>query len=330
MDNDPTGEPEHELAAMPQFQGLIGRSPKMLEVFDQLRRIAPHFRAALLRGETGTGKELAARALHDLSPASVGPFVACNCSAVAETLFESEIFGYAKGAFTGAQQDKLGLLEYAHGGTLLLDEVGDMPLGLQSKLLRVLQNQEFQRVGSPVPRKVDIRVVAATHRDLRAMVAAGEFRQDLFYRLSMVEIRLPRLADRKEDLALLERYFLDRFNCEFKKPICSLTSRARALLALYSWPGNVRELENALGHACMMSSGEMIDVEDLPAHLLEQGAASEREIERILPLVEFERSYVRRVLVSFDGNKVRTAEALGISRSKLYSLLVEGDREKKR
>jgi transcriptional regulator with PAS, ATPase and Fis domain len=302
----------------------------MLEVFEQIRRIASHFRTVLLCGETGTGKELAARALHDLSPASVGPFVACNCSAVVETLFESELFGYAKGAFTGARQDKLGILEYAHGGTLLLDEVGDIPLGLQSKLLRILQHQEFQRVGSPAPRKVDVRVVAATNRDLRAMAAAGEFRLDLYYRLSVVEIRLPRLASRKEDLALLERHFLNRFSGEFQKPIRSLTSRAQALLAAYSWPGNVRELENALGHACMMSSGDVIDVQDLPARLLEQEAASERQSEQILPLNEFERSYVRRVLVSFDGNKARTAEALGISRSKLYSLLLEGGRRKRR
>ena len=330
MDGDPTGEPEYEPAAMPRFRGLIGRSPEMLEVFDQIRRIAPHFRTVLLCGETGTGKELAARALHDLSPAVVGPFVAVNCSAVAETLFESELFGYAKGAFTGAQQDKLGLLEYAHGGTLLLDEVGDMPLGLQSKLLRVLQNQEFLRVGSPTPRKIDIRVVAATNRDLREMVATREFRQDLLYRLSMVEIRLPRLADRKGDRALLEQYFLHRFSDEFKKPVCCLTSRAQALLAAYPWPGNVRELENALGHACMMSSGDRIDVADLPPHLLEQGAVPDRERKPILSLNEFERLYVRRVLVSLDGNKVRTAEALGISRSKLYSLLVESDREKKR
>lgn len=329
-DGDLSGELEYELAAIPRFQGLIGRSAEMLEVFDQIRRIAPHFRSVLLCGETGTGKELAARALHDLSPAGVSPFVACNCSAVVETLFESELFGYAKGAFTGARQDKQGLLEYAHGGTLLLDEIGDMPLGLQSKLLRVLQNQEFHRVGSPVPRKIDIRVVAATNRDLRAMVRAGEFRQDLFYRLSMVEIRLPNLAERREDLGLLQQYFLHRFSVEFKKPIRGLTQRAQALLAAYSWPGNVRELENALGHACMMSSGEMIDVGDLPLHLFGPDAAAEREIERILPLVEFERSYVRRVLISLDGNKLRTAEALGISRSKLYSLLVEGDRAKNR
>jgi len=299
----------------------------MQEVFDRIRRIAPHFRSALVVGETGTGKELVARALHNLSPARSGPFVACNCSAVVETLFESELFGYVKGAFTGARQDHLGLLEYAHGGTLLLDEVGDMPLRLQSKLLRVLQNLEIQRVGSPVPRKVDIRVIAATNRDLKAMVAAKEFRLDLYYRLAMVEIRLPRLLERNGDLPLLEDYFLRRFSGEFHKPTRGITPQAQALLEAYSWPGNVRELENVLGHACMMCLGDMIDLADLPHDLFE--CAPPRALpERIMPLHQFERSYARRVLVSFDGNKVRAAEALGISRSKLYSLLIEEDQRK--
>ena len=321
-------EREHKLAELSSFQGIIGRSPKMLEVFGRIRRIAPHFRTVLITGETGTGKELVAKALHNLSPGCLGPFVACNCSAIVETLLESELFGHVRGAFTGARQDKIGLLEYAHGGTLLLDEVGDMPLATQSRLLRVLQNQEIQRVGSPIPHKIDIRVAAATHRDLRAMVAAREFRQDLFYRLSMVEIRLPRLAERTEDLPLLERYLLEHFSAEYKKTIRGLTARAQDLLAAYRWPGNVRELENVLGHACMMTSGEIIDVTDLPSHLLEHGPAPSPERDEILPLVEFERSYVRRVLTSLDGNKVRAAAALGISRSKLYSLLAERESKK--
>ena len=321
-------EREHKLAELSSFQGIIGRSPKMLEVFGRIRRIAPHFRTVLITGETGTGKELVAKALHNLSPGCLGPFVACNCSAIVETLLESELFGHVRGAFTGARQDKIGLLEYAHGGTLLLDEVGDMPLATQSRLLRVLQNQEIQRVGSPIPHKIDIRVAAATHRDLRAMVAAREFRQDLFYRLSMVEIRLPRLAERTEDLPLLERYLLEHFSAEYKKTIRGLTARAQDLLAAYRWPGNVRELENVLGHACMMTSGEIIDVTDLPSHLLEQCPAATAARDEILPLVEFERSYVRRVLTSLDGNKVRAAAALGISRSKLYSLLAERESKK--
>ena len=192
-----------------QFEGIIGRSPLILDVFGKIRRIAPHFRTVLVSGETGTGKELVARALHRLSPASSGQFGVCNCAAVVETLFESELFGYVRGAFTGAIQDKVGLLEYANGGAVFLDEIGEMPLATQAKLLRVLQNQEVQRVGSPAIRKVDVRVIAATNRDLRAMAEAGKFREDLYYRLGTVEITLPRLADRKDDLTLLQRHFVE-------------------------------------------------------------------------------------------------------------------------
>ena len=313
--------PGRAVAEQSAFRNIVGSAPRMLEVFASIRQVAPYSRTVLLTGETGTGKELAARAIHDLSPRRGGPFAACNCSALVETLFESELFGYAKGAFTDARQDKQGLLEYVQGGTLLLDEIGDMPLGMQAKLLRVLQDQEFHRLGSPVPCKIDIRFIAATNRDLRARVGSGEFRKDLFYRLSMVEIRLPRLIERKEDLPLLERHFLDRFGREFRKTIHGIAPGARALLAAYGWPGNVRELENVLGHACMMTSSEIIDLGDFPPHLLEQSTVLPAEQETVLPLEEFERSYVRRVLISFDGNKVRTAEALRISRSKLYSLI---------
>src|SRR6185436_9615176 len=196
-----------ELLSTSQFEGMVGRSPVMWEMFARIRRVAPHFRTMLVTGATGTGKELVARALHRLSPVSKGRYVVCNCSAVVETLFESELFGYVKGAFTGANQDKMGLFEYAHNGTLFLDEIGDMPMNTQAKLLRALQNQEVHRVGSLEPRKVDARVIAATNHDLKALIAQGRFREDLYYRLSMVEIRAPRLAERKEDLALLEHYF---------------------------------------------------------------------------------------------------------------------------
>src|SRR5271166_3846659 len=233
----------------------------------RIRRIAPHFRTVLITGDTGTGKDLVARALHRLSPVSQGRYVVLNCSAVVETLFESELFGHVRGSFTGATHDKAGLFEHAHGGTLFLDEIGDMPLSTQAKLLRVLQNQEVLRVGSLSARKVDTRVIAATNQDLRAAVAAKRFREDLYYRLSMVEIRAPRLADRKDDLALLERHFISKFSAQYGKPIRGLTHRAQLVLAQHSWPGNVRELENALGHASMMAMSEAIDVQDLPEYL---------------------------------------------------------------
>src|SRR5207249_3639585 len=240
------------------FAAMVGHSPAMLEVFHRIRRVAPHFRSVLVTGETGVGKELAAQALHRLSPVASGPFVTCNCSAVVETLAESELFGHVKGAFTGAVQDRIGVFEAANRGTVLLDEVGELSLSAQAKLLRVLQNQEIQRVGSPAVRRVDVRVMAATHRDLRSMVSAQRFREDLFYRLSMVSIKLPSLSQRKEDLPLLERYFLEKFAEQYSKPVRGLTRRAQAVLARHSWPGNVRELENVLGGACMMAEGESI------------------------------------------------------------------------
>src|SRR5581483_5535197 len=213
----------------------------LLELSARIRRVAPHYRTVLISGATGTGKDLAARAIHNLSPVSKGHFVVLNCSAVVETLFESELFGHVRGSFTGATQDKMGLFEFADKGTLFLDEIGDMPLGTQAKLLRTIQNQEVQRVGSLQARKVNLRVIAATHRDLRGMIQDHQFREDLYYRLSMVEIRVPPLAERKDDLPLLARYFIDKFSTQFNKPVRGLTQRASIALSRYDWPGNVRE-----------------------------------------------------------------------------------------
>jgi DNA-binding NtrC family response regulator len=316
---------EHELLNNSQFAAMVGHSAVMLEVFHRIRRVAPHFRTVLLTGETGVGKELAAQALHKLSPVSSGPFVTCNCSAVVETLAESELFGHVKGAFTGAVQDRVGVFEAANGGTVLLDEVGELSLPLQAKLLRVLQNQEIQRVGSPAVRRVDIRVIAATHRDLQSMVKDQRFREDLFYRLSMVQIKLPSLAQRKEDLPLLERYFIKRFAEQYGKPVRGITRRAQALLARHSWPGNVRELENVLGNACMMTESETIDVRDLPEYVRDR-QPSEAPDEKILATLEqVERSHALRILESVGGNKVRAAELLGVSRTKLYRILGDSD-----
>src|ERR1700683_5521849 len=250
-----------------QFEGMIGKSAAMWETFARIRRVAPHFRTVLVTGQTGTGKDLTARALHNLSPVASGRFVVLNCSAVVETLFESELFGHARGSFTGATQDKMGLFEYADRGTIFLDEIGDMPLATQAKLLRTLQNQEILRVGSLTPRKVDVHVVAATHQDLRLAITEKRFREDLFYRLSMVEIHVPALAARKEALPLLTKFFLDRFSAQFRKNIRGLTQRAQVVIARHNWPGNVRELEHVLGHGAMGAMGGTNDVQDLPDYL---------------------------------------------------------------
>lgn len=318
---------EHELLENSQFASMVGHSPAMLEMFHRIRRVAPHFRTILLTGETGVGKELAAQALHKLSPACSGPYVTCNCSAVVETLAESELFGHVKGAFTGAVQDRVGVFEAANRGTVLLDEVGELSLSMQAKLLRVLQNQEIQRVGSPVTRQVDVRVIAATHRDLNQMVKNQRFREDLFYRLSMVQIKVPPLMQRKEDLPLLERYFIKRFAEQYRKPLRGITRRAEVLLASHSWPGNVREFENVLGSACMMTEADTIDIGDLPEYLRErremEAPVEVQDGEAFSTLEQVERAHTLRTLQKVGGNKVRAAELLGVSRAKLYRILGE-------
>lgn len=318
-------ELENELLENSMFAAMVGHSAAMLEVFHRIRRVAPHFRTVLITGETGVGKELAAQALHRLSPVASGPFVTCNCSAVVESLAESELFGHVRGAFTGAVQDRIGVFEAANGGTVLLDELGELSPPSQAKILRVLQDQEIQRVGSPVTRRVDIRVIAATHRDLPSMVKDHKFREDLFYRLSMVQIKLPALAQRKEDLPLLERYFVKRFAQQYDKPVGGITRRAQALLARHSWPGNVRELENVLGSACMMTEGETIDVGDLPEYIRERQSSEPQPEEPLAKLEQVERTHALRVLGSVSGNKVRAAELLGVSRGKLYRILTENE-----
>jgi DNA-binding NtrC family response regulator len=244
-----------------------------------------------------------------------------NCSSISETLAESELFGHVKGAFTGAHQDKVGVFEYADGGIALLDEIGEMPLTLQAKMLRVLQNQEIQRVGSPAIRKVNVRVVAATHRDLPEMVRQGKFREDLYFRLCMIELKVPSLAERREDLPMLERHFLKSFAAQYKKPLAGLTRRAQTLLARYSWPGNVRELENVIGHACMMTESDVIDIRDLPVRIQNLRPAENTESEVELSMDQLARLHAQRVLAHVGGNKVRAAEILGISRTYLYELL---------
>jgi len=312
-----------------QLEGIVGRSPLMMDVFASIRRVAPHFRTALITGDTGTGKELVAHALHRLSPVSDKTFAVCNCSALVETLFESELFGHVRGAFTGATHDKVGLLEYAHQGTVFLDEIGDMPFAGQAKLLRVLQNQEVQRVGSPALRKVDLRFIAATNKDLSALIREHRFRDDLYYRLSMVEIALPGLVDRKEDFPLLQRYFIEKFATQYNKPVRGMTRRAQALLGRHTWPGNVRELENVIGKACMMVEGNVIDIKDLPPYLWKTPVLARTHNDNLLSMDEVQERHLVSVLERMGGDKSRAAEVLGISRSTLYNLLARRELARK-
>jgi DNA-binding NtrC family response regulator len=311
---------DQELLQACQFEGIVSRSPSMLDVFTTIRRAAPHFRTALISGATGTGKELVARALHRIGPASKGQFVVCNCSTLVESLAESELFGYVKGAFTGATQDRPGLFEAANGGVIFLDEIGELSPGTQARLLRVVQDHQIRRVGSSVTREVDVRVVAATNRNLRAMVNEGQFREDLYYRLVVVEINLPALASRREDLPLLQRHFIEKYSTEYHKPIAGLTRRAQARMATYSWPGNIRELENVIGNACMMANGKFIDIHDLPERL-RSGVEHSPSDESLLSLDEVQRRHVMRVLERVGGNKARAAEVLGVGRATIYQLL---------
>ena len=318
---------EGQLLEDAQFEGMVGRSAAMWEMFSRIRRVAPHFRTVLVTGETGTGKELAARALHNLSPVRSGHFVVLNCSAVVETLFESELFGHVRGSFTGAAQDKMGLFEFADKGTIFLDEIGDMPVGTQAKLLRTLQNQEVLRVGSLTPRKIDVRVIAATHRDLRSAIAEKQFREDLFYRLSMVEIHTPALRERKEDLPVLTKHLVDKYSRQFRKDIRGLTQRAQIVLARHDWPGNVRELENVLGHGCMMAMGDTVDVQDLPEYLrtFSRGGGVARGMAAIAPVEsaedgtfdDHEKRLIAEALERAHGNQSQAARALRIGRDAL-------------
>ncbi len=308
---------EKELIQVFALEGLIGHSPPMLEVFELIQRYAPHFRTALVLGETGTGKELVAQALHNLSPRKNRPFLVCNCAALPEPLLESQLFGHRRGAFTGASEDQVGFFAAAHGGTVFLDEVGELSLAAQSKLLRGVEYGEIQRLGSPRPEHTDVLVIAATSHDLNQEVTLKKFRADLLYRLNMVRIALPPLRERKDDVLLLCRHFLERFNRQYGKNIRGIGRRAQSALLAYPWPGNVRELENAMGRACMLAKGKVVDLEDL-AGMVEPPAPAAPEVP--MTLRELERSAIQRTLAA-TKNKVLAARLLGISRATLYRLL---------
>ena len=325
---------ESDVAKRLEFCGMIGRGPLMQELFGMIRRLAPHVRTALVTGETGTGKELVARALHSIGPRRDRRFVTVNCSAVVETLFENELFGHVRGAFTGAAENKPGLFELADGGTLFLDEIGELPATVQAKLLRVLELGEVHRIGSLEARRVNVHVIAATNRDLRAEVTAGRFRSDLYYRLNIVEVALPSLRERREDIPYLTAAFVRQTSERLQKPVSGLTPGAERLLSAGHWEGNVRELRNVIERACILVDDEIISERELvvsmppssvvspaaPAGSVVRSAQGSTPPDRDL-LVTVERDHIQRALVRAGGNKKAAAKMLGLSRRALYRRL---------
>ena len=304
-------------------QRMIGVSPRMQRVFRLISKVAPTESTVLIIGESGTGKEMVATAIHLQSPRAHRPFVTVNCAAIPETLFESELFGHVRGAFTGAVADKVGLLKQADGGTIFLDEVAEMPLSVQPKLLRALQSGEIRRVGEAVTTRVDVRVVAATNRDVARALEQGRLREDLYYRLSVFLIELPPLRDRREDIPLLANFFRDRFARRLGKRVERFDERAQAHLLQYDYPGNVRELENAIERSVTLAEDGTITASDLPPSLREPTVRLLPEGEAFpytetMSLAQLEAEHIRRALAYFAGNTTRTARSLGISRSTLW------------
>ncbi|MCB2185771.1 MAG: sigma-54 dependent transcriptional regulator [Deltaproteobacteria bacterium] len=302
------------------FGEIVGGSKAMREVFDLVGKVATTKATVLICGESGTGKELIARALHTRSPRAEEPFVAVNCMALTETLLETELFGHEKGAFTGASERRKGRFELAHKGTLFLDEVGEISLATQVKLLRVLQEKTFERVGGNQPISVDVRIVAATNRDLTDSVKKGEFREDLYYRLNVVRLDMPPLRERKEDLPSLVAHFVRRFSAEVGRPVPRVTPEAMAAIYDHSWPGNVRELENALERAVIMAGAE-IQPQDLPLEVKTEHAPCATDLPRGLGITEavedLEKRMIMRALTEADGVAAHAAQALGVTKSNL-------------
>jgi two-component system, NtrC family, response regulator HydG len=317
---------ENDVARRSALCGMIGRSPAMQELFGLVRRMAPHARTVLITGETGAGKEGIARALKELGPRRSLPLVTVNCSAVVETLFESELFGHVRGAFTGATENKVGLFEAADGGTLFLDEIGELPSAVQAKLLRAIETGEVQRVGSLQSRRADVRVIAATNRNLRVESEAGRFRSDLYFRLSVVELHVPPLSARREDIPYLTAAFVREFARTFGKPIEGLTPGAERSLVERAWPGNVRELRNVLERACMLAESPVLTEQDVA---IGSGGDAHRPRQRhraeVQPLGDdirdLERERIVQMLAEEHGNKRAVAARLGLSRRTLYRRL---------
>jgi two-component system response regulator HydG len=301
--------------------GTIAKSPPMIQLVDLARRVAKVDTTVLITGESGSGKERIAKLVHDESTRASGPFIGVNCGAITETLLESELFGHARGAFTGAMQDRAGLFEAANGGTLFLDEIGEVSLGMQVKLLRVLQEREIRRVGENKTRKVDVRVIAATNRDLPQAIQSGIFRQDLYYRLKVVGLHVPALRERRDDILPLARVLYTDAALRMKRKITGLTPPAADHLLRYSWPGNVRELENAMERAVALARGNRLELEDLPEEVRSSFHAPAAPSGAVRPLAEIEKDYILAALALNNGNQTHTAEQLQIGSATLYRKL---------
>lgn len=309
-----------ELAAKTEFDMVVGKSRVMEDVLDIVKRVSPSESTILITGESGTGKEILAHEIRKHSRRHNRPFVVVDCGSLVETLFESELFGHVKGSFTGAHETKHGRFEVANGGTIFLDEISNISLNIQAKLLRVIQEREVTRVGSSKPIKVDVRIIAATSENLAEAIKEGKFREDLFYRLSVVPVHLPPLRDRKEDIPLLVEHFLQKYNKRAKRNIKSVAPQVKKALMEYEWPGNIRELENTIERAVVLSRGDSLEIETLIYHGI---SASSKFLDTVgggtKSLEEVEREYIKNVLRTQNGNKSKTAETLGIDRKTLWA-----------
>ncbi len=306
------------------FEGVVGNNPRMLRLVETLKQIAPTDATVLIYGESGSGKELVARAIHNNSRRRNARFVALNCAAISEGILESELFGHEKGAFTGATTARQGRFEYADGGTMLLDEVGDMPLATQVKLLRVLEQNEIVRVGSNTPIHVDVRILAATHRRLEDLVKEGKFREDLYFRLKVVTVNIPPLRERKDDIPLLAEHFIRELSAQHEKPISGLSPQARQRLTQYDWPGNVRELRNCIEHMIVVTTDPILDLNDLPDHIAPGEVPPAAAPQLVgMSLQEAERQLIKNTLAAVGGNRVEAARRLGIGERTLYRKIKE-------
>jgi DNA-binding NtrC family response regulator len=316
---------EKELEEKYLFNNMVGKNPRMLDIFNLITRVAKYPISILLTGETGTGKGMLAKRIHTLSPRSDKKLITCDCPTIPENLFESELFGYVKGAFTGAQKTKKGLLEDAHNSTIFFDEIGDMPVFMQSKLLRILEDHKFRRLGSNQDIEVDIRVISATNMNIREAIKEGRFREELFHRINAVSITLPTLKERQDDIPLLARYFLNKYNKKFSKSIAGISNRVKKLLLSYDWPGNVRELEKAKEYSVALCSKKFIDIIDLPPYLKDLSLDKQKEepldLKNFPSLEDLEKQHIIKALELTHRNKIQASRILGISRYSLYRKL---------